>query len=103
MHQKWVDVQKETYQGQPKELQCPSDTWWACRQSVCRNLMDRLPALIRVLQDIHTRESGDRGVDARGLLAETDLTDLIIGLLVVFRKILTDTKLWLRHAAIAIS
>ncbi|CAM4665821.1 unnamed protein product [Leuciscus chuanchicus] len=42
---KWLDVQKEMYEGQPKELQKLSDTRWACRYLACRNLMDRLPAL----------------------------------------------------------
>lgn len=30
LHKKWVEVQKEMYEGQPRELQRLSDTWWVC-------------------------------------------------------------------------
>lgn len=36
----------------------------------CRNLRDRLPAVLRVLQDITLESSGDRSVEARGLLSQ---------------------------------
>lgn len=60
VHQKWVEVQKEMYEGQSRELQHLSDTLWACRQSACQNLIDRLPAVIRVLEDI-THEQWGQG------------------------------------------
>lgn len=63
LHQKWVEVQKEMYKGQPRKLQRLSDTQWACRQSPCRNLID-----IRVLEDSTHESSGDRTVDAQALL-----------------------------------
>lgn len=61
--QKWVEVQKEIYEGQPRELQRLSDTRWVCRQSPCQNQMD-----IHVLEDNTHESSGDRAVDAQGLL-----------------------------------
>ena len=48
----------------------------------CRNLRDRLPAVLRVLQDITLGNSGDRSVEARSLLSQIDLH--FIGLLVTF-------------------
>lgn len=47
-------MQKEMYGGQARELQKLSDTRWACRYLACRNLIDRLPAVLRVLHDIST-------------------------------------------------
>lgn len=91
VHQKWLYVQKEMYGGQPRELVKLSDTRWACRALACRNLMDRLPAVLRVLQDISTENHRDRSIDARGLLAQIDLT--FIGLLATFRKLFGNTKL----------
>lgn len=52
--------------------------------------MDRLPAVLRVLQVIDEENNGDRSVEARGLHGQIDLN--FIGLLVTFRKILEDTK-----------
>jgi len=78
------------YSGQPRELQKLSDTRWACRYSACRNLTDRLPAVFRLLQEIICDSSGDRSVEARGLLAQLDLT--FIGLLVTFNTILGQSK-----------
>ena len=82
VHQKWLDVQKEMYEGQPRELQKLSDARWACRYLACRNLMDRLPAVLCVLQDIATENSGERSVDARGLLNQLDLS--FVSLLATF-------------------
>lgn len=39
-------------QDQPRELPKLSDVRWACRFYACRNLMDQLPAVLRVLHDI---------------------------------------------------
>ena len=73
------------------ELQKLSDTRWACRAVACRNLMDRLPAVLCVLQNISAENHRDRSIDARGLLAQIDLT--FIGLLATFQKVFGDTKL----------
>lgn len=91
VHLKWLAVQKELYpQQQPRELQRLTDVRWACRYMACRNLRDRLPAVLRVLQDITLENSGDRSVEARGLLSQIDLH--FIGLLVTFCKVLGDAK-----------
>lgn len=82
IHHKWLEVQKEMYGDQPRELQKLSDTRWACRHFACRNMMDRLPAVLCVLGDNAEERSGDRSVEARGLLAQTDLP--FIGLLATF-------------------
>lgn len=90
VHQKWLDVQKEMHEGAPRELQKLSDTRWACRYLACRNLMDRLPAVLRVLHDIATENSGERSVDARGLLTQLDFS--FVSLLATFRRLLGDAK-----------
>uniref|UniRef100_A0A8C2DXL4 TTF-type domain-containing protein n=1 Tax=Cyprinus carpio TaxID=7962 RepID=A0A8C2DXL4_CYPCA len=90
VHQKWVEVQKDMYGGQCRELQKLSDTRWACRAVACRNLLDRLPAVLHVLEQISSEDNGDRSVDARGLLAQIDLT--FIALLTTFQKLLGTTK-----------
>ncbi len=91
VHQKWLSVQKEMYQGAPRELQRLSDTRWACRYQACKNIKDRLPAVLRVLHDIDVENRGERSVEARGLLAQLDLT--FIGTLVIFSKVLGEAKL----------
>ncbi|ROL52542.1 Zinc finger MYM-type protein 1 [Anabarilius grahami] len=90
VHQKWLSVQKEMYQGAPRELQRLSDTRWACRYQACKNIKDRLPAVLRVLHDIDVENRGERSVEARGLLAQLDLT--FIGTLVIFSKVLGEAK-----------
>lgn len=67
-----------------------NDTRWACRYHACKNLMDRLPAVLRVLHEIDVENSGERSVEARGLLIQIDL--MFIATLAVFRKILGDAK-----------
>lgn len=79
------------YQGALRELQRLSDTRWACRYQACRNLMDRLPAVLHVLHKLDSENSGERYVDAQGLLTQIDLT--IIGLLAIFKTILGEAKL----------
>lgn len=91
VHQKWITVQKDMYPEAPRELQRLSDTRWACRYSACKTVMDRLPAILRVLHEIDLEKSGDRSVEARGLLAQIDLT--FVGNLSTFRKILGEIKL----------
>ncbi|XP_055794358.1 uncharacterized protein LOC129865521 isoform X1 [Salvelinus fontinalis] len=91
IHLKWLAVQKELYpQQQPRELQRLTDIRWACRYMACCKLRDRLPAVLRVLQDITLENSGDRSVEARGLLSQIDLH--FIGILVTFCKVLGDAK-----------
>ncbi|KAF3845723.1 hypothetical protein F7725_002801, partial [Dissostichus mawsoni] len=79
------------FSGPPRELQRLSDTRWACRYIACRNLMDRLTAVIRVLEEISDEPNPTRAVEARGLLCQIDIK--FIALLTVFRKVLGDTKL----------
>ena len=88
-HDKWLKVQQEMFKGEgPRELQRLSDTRWACRYVACRNVMDRLPAIVCVLEDISHEDNPDRAVEARGILHQIDLN--FIGCLVVFRKDLGD-------------
>lgn len=90
VHNKWLEVQKEMFDGPPRELQHLSDTRWACRYVACRNVMDRLPAIIQVLEDISEEHHPDRAVDARGLLVQIDLN--FIGCLAVFKTVLGDSR-----------
>lgn len=53
--------------------------------------MDRLPAVLYVLHDIDTENSGERSVDAQGLLTQLDLS--FVSLLATFRRLLGDAKL----------
>lgn len=91
VHKRWLEIQQDMYSGQPRKLQKLSDTRWACRYSACRNLTDRLPAVFCILQEIVCDSSGDRSVEARGLLAQLDLT--FIGLLATFNTILGQSKI----------
>lgn len=52
--------------------------------------MDRLTAVIRVLEEISDEPNPTRAVEARGLLCQIDIK--FIALLAVFRKVLGDTK-----------
>lgn len=91
VHLKWLAVQKELYPlQQPRELHALTDTRWACRYIACRNLRDRLPAVLRLLQDLALERHGERSVEARGLVSQIDLQ--FIGLLVTFCKVLGDAK-----------
>ncbi len=89
VHHKWLKVQSEMFEGAPRELQRLSDTRWACRYITCRNLMDRLSAVKRVLEDISEGRHPDKAVEARGLLGRIDLN--FTGLLSVFKKVLAST------------
>lgn len=83
-------VQRDMYKDAPRELLRLSDTRGACRYHACKNLMDRLPAVLRVLHEIDVENSGETSVEARGLLIQMDL--MLIATLAVFRKILGDAK-----------
>ncbi len=91
VHHKWLEVQKDMYGGQPRELQKLSVTRWACKYFACRNMMDRLSAVLCVLEDIADERRGDRSGEAQGLLAQIDLP--FLGLLATFCKVLGDTNL----------
>ncbi len=82
VHTKWLEIQREMYGGQSREIPRLSDTRWACRYVACHNLLGRLPAVVRVLQE----SNEDRAFDARGLHGQIDLN--FIGLLVIFSKVL---------------
>lgn len=58
------------YDGVTRELQRLSDTRWACR-----NVMDRLPAILQVLEEISAENNPQRAIEAKnniGLKRETD-------------------------------
>lgn len=78
------------YEGAPRELQRLSDTR-ACRFIALRNIMDRLPALKFLLQQIALEHNGERSVEARGLLAQIDLEFIVH--LVALCKVFGETKL----------
>ncbi|KAK0132564.1 Zinc finger MYM-type protein 1 [Merluccius polli] len=92
VHNQWLQVQREMFDGPPRELQRLSDTRWACRHVACRNVMDRLPAIIpvQVLENIASEKHPQRDVEARGILVQIDLN--FVGCLVLFRKVLSDAK-----------
>ncbi len=90
VHNKCLNVQKEMFDSTPRELQKLSDTRWACQHMACNTVLKRLPAVIRVLEEISEENSGDRTVDAHGLLAQIDLE--FIGLLVTFTELFGETK-----------
>lgn len=73
MHKKWVEAQSELYPGEPiRQLQRLSDTRWACRVVSCRNIRDRLDALVYMLEDVAGGRNAERAVEARGLLLLLD-------------------------------
>lgn len=92
VHSKWLNVQKEMYSGDaPRELQALSDTRWASRYNACRNLWDRLPAVVKVLEDLAEENSGERSIGARGLLPQINLQFIVF--LAIFKKLLGDAKM----------
>uniref|UniRef100_A0A8C5BKB5 HAT C-terminal dimerisation domain-containing protein n=1 Tax=Gadus morhua TaxID=8049 RepID=A0A8C5BKB5_GADMO len=90
VHNQWLQVQREMFDGPPRELQRLCDTRWACRHVACRNVMDRLPAIVQVLENIASEKHPQRAVEARGILVQIDLN--FVGCLVLFRKVLSDAK-----------
>lgn len=90
VHAKWLAVQKDMY-GNTRELQSLSDTRWACRFVALRNIMDRLPAIKQVLQELTQERRGEQSSEARGLLAQLDLEFVVH--LVTFRKLFGETKI----------
>ncbi|KAL7374657.1 hypothetical protein ABVT39_004753 [Epinephelus coioides] len=90
VHCKWLTVQREMY-GSTRELQQLSDTRWACRFLALTNIMDRLPALKRVLQEVAQERRGEKSSESRGLLAQIDFEFVVH--LVTLRKLFGETKL----------
>lgn len=78
------------FDGPPRELQRLSDTRWACRHTACHNVMDRLPAIVRALEEIAAVNHPQRAIEARGTLVQIDLN--FVGCLVLFRKTLSDSS-----------
>lgn len=91
VHQKWLTVQQEMFHGVPRELQRLSDTRWSSRHIACRNIMDRLPAILRVLEEISSENNAQRAVEAKGILVQMDLN--FVGCLALFRKVLSDSNM----------
>uniref|UniRef100_A0A673HRZ6 TTF-type domain-containing protein n=1 Tax=Sinocyclocheilus rhinocerous TaxID=307959 RepID=A0A673HRZ6_9TELE len=91
VHKKWLAVQREMFEGAPRELQRLSDTRWACRYISLRNTLDRLPSIKRVLQEVVEEHNGDRSVEAQGLLAQLDLKFIVH--LVTLCKIFGEARL----------
>lgn len=88
MHQRWLEVQREMFQGTPRELQRLIETRWACRYNACKTVTDRLPAIIRLLNEISEEQNGDRAIEARGLLIDLRF----VSLLVTFTSVLGEIK-----------
>lgn len=57
----------------PRELERLNETRWACQHNACQTVLDRLPAIINVLEEVTAEHSGGRSTDARALLAQIDL------------------------------
>lgn len=90
VHTKWLKKQKEMYDGAPRELQRLSDTRWACQQKACKTILDRLPAIVSVLEEITEERHGDRSVDARGLLTQIDFQ--FVWLLVTMTRLFGEAR-----------
>uniref|UniRef100_A0A3B3DJS2 DUF4371 domain-containing protein n=1 Tax=Oryzias melastigma TaxID=30732 RepID=A0A3B3DJS2_ORYME len=59
VHRRWLEVQREMFQGAPKELERLTETRWACRYNACKTVRDRLPAIERLLKEISEEQNGD--------------------------------------------
>ena len=71
---KILGVQREFFSNkQVRKLQHLSDTWGWCRTTSYENAaLLRLEAIIRLLEEISTNETGARAISARGLLLHMD-------------------------------
>lgn len=90
VHQKWIEVQRDMYQGAPRELQRLIETRWACRYNACKTVKDRLPAIMRLLKQLSEERNGDRTTEARSLLAQIDLQ--FIALLLTITQVFGEIK-----------
>jgi len=92
MHQMWVDAQKQMYPAEPvRQLQRLSDTRWCCRVVACVNIRDRLDALLSFLYTVTEDCTGDRVIEAKGLLALIDFKFVL--LLHMFCDLLSKIRL----------
>ena len=79
MHRMWMDVQKEFYPTEPaRQLQRLSDTRRCCRAVACVNIRDRLDAFLAFLYSVPHDCTGDRVVEAKGLLAQIDFKFVVL-------------------------
>lgn len=67
-----------------------SDTRWACRYISCRNVRDRLPAILKTLEEISLENNAERAIDARGLLGQLDFVFAVM--LTIFCTTLQESK-----------
>jgi hypothetical protein len=78
-HSKWIAVQQSLYPGEPvRQLQRLSDTRWVCRVAACRNIRDRLDAVLCTLQDIAAGSNADRRLESRALLSQIDFKFVLL-------------------------
>ncbi|XP_061589448.1 zinc finger MYM-type protein 1-like [Cololabis saira] len=87
---RWQAVQREMCGGRPRETPSLSDTGGACSYSACRDVLDGLPAVYRVLQEVGQENDGDRATDARGILPQLDVGFICV--LVTFHKVLGQSR-----------
>ncbi|KAF7230313.1 tenascin-R-like, partial [Nothobranchius furzeri] len=104
VHNRWLEVQREMFDGAPRELQQLSDTRWACRHIACRNVMDRQNYSVQVMtpstsafqQTVDHLSSGDKvllsvtAVANETLLGDTVTTVSYTTPLRVFNLMLTS-------------
>lgn len=90
VHTKRLNKQEELYDRAPRELQRLSDTWWACQHKARETILDRLPAIVSVLEETVEEMNGDRSVVAKGLLAQMDLQ--FVGLLVTMTTLFGEAR-----------
>lgn len=73
VYEKWLSPQRDTYKDASRELQRLNDTRRACCYHACKNIMDRLLAVLHVLHEIDVENNGKRYVKAQGLHIQIDL------------------------------
>ena len=69
VNQNWLLIRIEIFGGIRRVVQRLSDTGWACRYFTCKNIVDRLAALTRVIDEISNKDNPGRTVDVGGLLS----------------------------------
>lgn len=77
VHSRWLEVQREMFDGAHREPQQLS-----MLSIVCCNAMDRLPVIVQVLEEISSENHAQRAIEARGILAQIGLN--FVGSLVLF-------------------
>lgn len=64
-----MEIQQDMYPGESvRELQCLSDTRWACRYAACKTVVNRLPAVMQLLSELESGDNAKRAVEAKALL-----------------------------------